>query len=94
MDVYAYGRYPKAAMTYLKKKKIAPQMQSGDEEILKEAAKEITFMGVNYYQSCVCEYNPLDGVTPYGTMNTTGKKELHRKSEFPEFIKIRRIRIL
>ena len=28
MDVYAYGRYPKAAMTYLKKKKIAPQMQS------------------------------------------------------------------
>ena len=45
MDVYAYGRYPKAAMTYLKKKKIAPQMQSGDEEILKEAAKEITFMG-------------------------------------------------
>lgn len=31
-------------------------------------------MGVNYYQSCVCEYNPMDGVTPYGTMNTTGVK--------------------
>ena len=43
-------------------------------EILKKAAGEITFMVVNYYQSCVCEYNPMDGVTPYGTMNTTGVK--------------------
>ena len=87
MDVYAYGRYPKAAMTYLKKKKIAPQMQSGDEEILKEAAKEITFMGVNYYQSCVCEYNPLDGVTPYGTMNTTGKKGTAQEIGIPGIYK-------
>ena len=43
-----------------------------DQKILKAAAAEIDFMGVNYYQSCVCEYNPMDGVTPYGTMNTTG----------------------
>ena len=74
-------------MTYLKKKKIAPQMQSGDEEILKEAAKEITFMGVNYYQSCVCEYNPLDGVTPYGTMNTTGKKRTAQEIGIPGIYK-------
>mgnify|MGYP001301211515 FL=1 len=31
-------------------------------------------MGVNYYQTSVCEYNPIDGVTPYGTFNTTGVK--------------------
>lgn len=74
MDVYAYGRYPKAAMAYLKSKGLAPKIQEGDLEILKKAAAEITFMGVNYYQSCVCEYNPVDGVTPYGTMNTTGVK--------------------
>lgn len=74
MDVYAYGRYPVAAMHYLKKKGIAPELQSGDEEILKKAASEITFMGVNYYQSCVSEYNTMDGATPYGTMNTTGQK--------------------
>ena len=47
-----------------------------DQKILKAAAAEIDFMGVNYYQSCVCEYNPMDGVTPYGTMNTTGVKGL------------------
>lgn len=74
MDVYAYGRYPKAAFTYLKKKGYAPKFAEGDEEILKSAASQITFMGVNYYQSCVCEYNPMDGATPYGTMNTTGVK--------------------
>lgn len=74
MDVYAYGRYPIAAMHYLKKKGVAPELQDGDEEILKKAAAEITFMGVNYYQSCVSEYNTMDGATPYGTMNTTGQK--------------------
>ena len=56
------------------KKGIAPDMADGDEEILRQAASQITFMGVNYYQSCVCEYNPMDGATPYGTMNTTGVK--------------------
>lgn len=74
MDIYAYGRYPKAVMAYLKKKGYAPEILDEDMEILKKAAGEITFMGVNYYQSCVCEYNPMDGVTPYGTMNTTGVK--------------------
>lgn len=74
LDVYAYGEYPIAAMKYLEKKGVAPVVSQEDKEILKKAAKEINFMGVNYYQSCVCEYNPLDGVTPYGTMNTTGKK--------------------
>ena len=72
MDIYAYGRYPAAAMAYLKKKGYAPEIQDGDMEILKKAAAQITFMGVNYYQSCVCEYNPMDGVTPSGTMNTSG----------------------
>lgn len=70
----AYGRYPKAAMNYLRKKGFAPVVTKDDQKILKAAAAEIDFMGVNYYQSCVCEYNPMDGVTPYGTMNTTGVK--------------------
>ena len=56
------------------KKGYAPEILDEDMEILKKGAGEITFMGVNYYQSCVCEYNPMDGVTPYGTMNTTGVK--------------------
>ena len=36
MDVYAYGRYPKAAMTHLKKKGYAPEIADGDMDILKK----------------------------------------------------------
>ena len=93
MDVYSYGRYPKAAMNYLRKKGFAPVVTKDDQKILKAAAAEIDFMGVNYYQSCVCEYNPMDGVTPYGTMNTTGVKVLRRYLESLEFIKIQAIHI-
>lgn len=74
MDMYAYGRYPKATYTYLQNRGTAPQMATEDAQILKEAALKVDFMGVNYYQTSVCEYNPIDGVTPYGTFNTTGVK--------------------
>lgn len=87
MDVYALGRYPRTAMAYLEKKGIAPQMQEGDQELLKRAAAETTFMGVNYYQSCVCEYNPIDGATPYGLMNTTGIKGSAQETGIPGLFK-------
>lgn len=74
MDVYAYGRYPKSTYTYLEKKGVAPVVTEEDTALLEAAAKEIDFMGVNYYQTSVAEYNPEDGVGPYGEMNTTGKK--------------------
>ena len=74
MDVYAYGRYPRAARAYQVSKGIAPVMEEGDEEILKAAAAKVDFMGVNYYQTSSVEYNPVDGVDGMGKMNTTGKK--------------------
>ncbi len=74
LDVYAYGRYPKNAYNYLVKQGVAPIVTETEQAILKEAARLIDFMGVNYYQSTVVEYNPMDGVTPFGEMNTTGKK--------------------
>ena len=74
MDMYAYGRYPKSTFIYLRNRDMEPKFEFGDEEILKEAASKVDFMGVNYYQTSVCEYNPIDGVTPYGTFNTTGVK--------------------
>lgn len=74
MDVYGYGRYPRAAIAQLKEEGVALIMEEGDEEILKEAASMVDFMGVNYYQTCVAEYNPIDGVGMTNTMNTTGKK--------------------
>lgn len=74
MDVYGYGRYPRAALAQLRSEGVAPVFEEGDEGILKEAAQLVDFMGVNYYQTCVAEYNPIDGVGMTNTMNTTGKK--------------------
>lgn len=74
MDVYAYGRYPRSAVKFLESNGWAPEILPGDEDIMKEAASKIDFMGVNYYQTCVVEYNPLDGVGTSHEMNTTGKK--------------------
>jgi 6-phospho-beta-glucosidase len=74
MDVYAYGRYPRAARAYQESRGIAPHLEDGDEAILKEAAAKVDFMGVNYYQTTSVEYNPIDGVDGMGKMNTTGEK--------------------
>lgn len=74
MDVYAYGHYPTVGLHYLRKKGIAPEFAENDENIMLAAAKEVDFMGVNYYRSTVCEHNPLDGAQPYVGMNTTGEK--------------------
>jgi len=72
MDVYAYGRYPKAAFKYLEGQGVAPVFKEGDAELMKAAA-QVDFMGVNYYQTAVIEYNPIDGVG-MSEMNTIGKK--------------------
>lgn len=74
MDVYAYGRYPRAAMKYLESKNIAPKIQAGDFELLKSASEKVDFMGVNYYRSDVVEHNPEDGVDNSGIVNVSGKK--------------------
>jgi 6-phospho-beta-glucosidase len=73
MDVYAYGRYPKAALKYLEEQGALPKFEEGDAELIKAAAAQIGFMGVNYYQTMVAEFNPIDGVGIAGP-NTTGKK--------------------
>ncbi|MCR4944679.1 MAG: glycoside hydrolase family 1 protein [Clostridium sp.] len=85
MDVYAYGRYPRAAFRYLESQEVAPTMEAGDEELLKNGAK-VDFMGVNYYQSAVVEYNPIDGVG-MAEMNTTGKKGTSQVSGKPGIYK-------
>lgn len=87
MDVYAYGRYPRNAYDYLEKKGVAPKVTKEDQELFKKSANLIDFMGVNYYQTSVCEYNPMDGVTPYGEMNTTGKKGTNQVTGVPGLYK-------
>ncbi|WP_449621128.1 glycoside hydrolase family 1 protein [Robertmurraya sp. Marseille-Q9965] len=72
MDVYAWGEYPKVAWNYLVEKGLAPKLEAGDLDLLKEGKPD--FMGLNYYQTGAVEHNPLDGVTESGHFNTTGKK--------------------
>lgn len=87
MDVYAYGRYPKAALAYLSKQQIKVPIQENDEEILKKASHLIDFMGVNYYQSNVAEFNPLDGIKTENKMNNTGKKGTSKVQGVPGLYK-------
>ncbi|WP_416327745.1 glycoside hydrolase family 1 protein [[Eubacterium] hominis] len=87
MDVYAYGRYPKAAMRYLTSQGIHIQMEADDEKIMKEAAGFIDFMGVNYYQTAAIQYNPIDGVGISLEVNTTGKKGTSKEEGIPGLYK-------
>ena len=87
MDVYGYGRYPKASFNYLKSLGMEPQLLEGDSEIMKEAASKVDFMGVNYYQTNVVEHNPIDGVGLVTEMNTTGQKGTAKSSGIPGLFK-------
>lgn len=87
MDVYAYGRYPKAAIRYLESNGIHIQMEAEDQKIMKQAAALIDFMGVNYYQTAAIEYNPIDGVGMSTEVNTTGKKGTAKEEGIPGLYK-------
>ncbi|WP_409293049.1 glycoside hydrolase family 1 protein [Peribacillus sp. SCS-37] len=85
MDIYAWGRYPQAAWSYLEMNGLAPEIQEGDFELLKEGKPD--FMGLNYYQSTTFEKNPLQGGVGAGEMNTTGKKGTSSDSGIPGVFK-------
>jgi len=74
MDVYAYGRYPKAAFKHLEDNGLAPVVEEGDLDLFKKAAQIVDFMGINYYQTAMVEFADKNWVSGEGTMNTTGKK--------------------
>lgn len=74
MDVYAYGRYPRAALSYLESLNVKIEMEPWDEDILKRSALLVDFMGVNYYQTTTVAYNPPQGVNNLNGENNSGKK--------------------
>jgi len=85
MDVYAWGTYPIAAWNYLEKEGLAPQVEEGDFELLKEGRPD--FMGVNYYQTTTYEQNHLDGITAEGHFNNTGEKGTMEDTGIPGLYK-------
>ncbi|GGP09801.1 glycoside hydrolase family 1 protein [Oceanobacillus neutriphilus] len=85
MDVYTWGTYPQAAWNYLERKGIAPEVEEGDLELLKEGKPD--FMGVNYYQTTTFEKNPLHGGTSEGHFNTSGEKGTSEDTGIPGLYK-------
>lgn len=85
MDVYTWGTYPHAAWNYLERKGLAPKMEEGDLELLKEGKPD--FMGVNYYQTTTYEKNPLNGGTSEGHFNTSGEKGTSEDTGIPGLYK-------
>lgn len=84
LDVYLKGRYQKAASIYLEEQGLAPVMEPGDEDILREGISD--FLGINYYCSeCAKAVSPGAGRQWVG-LNLTGKKgEMSHFEIQPEF---------
>ena len=74
LDVYCYGDYTKAGEHYYRTQGFMPEVTAEDRALFKAAAKELDFLGFNYYHSNVSEANPLDGATQFGHLNTSGEK--------------------
>ena len=87
LDVYGFGRYPKNAMKMLQDLGVAPDIEEGDEAIMKEAAGYVDFMGFNNYSTSVIEYNPIDGVGMGTSINNTGKKGTTKATGIPGLFK-------
>jgi len=87
LDIYGYGRYPKSAMKYLRSIDCAPDITEDEMRDIRQAASLIDFMGVNYYQTAVAEYNDIHGVGANHEVNTTGEKGTAKISGVPGLYK-------
>jgi len=71
LDTYCFGRYPRAALTWLAARGEAPDILPGDDAVLQAGRPD--FIGVNYYQTLTYTDNPPNGVG-LQRINTTGRK--------------------
>ncbi|PKU24683.1 glycoside hydrolase family 1 protein [Telmatospirillum siberiense] len=86
LDTYCLGRYPGAALAYLRKTGEAPEILPGDRDLLAQGRPD--FIGINYYQTLTYADNPPDGETMRG-INTTGEKGTTPASGVPGLYKTR-----
>ena len=84
LDAYCFGRYPQAALAYLRETGEAPEILPGDLELLREGTPD--YIGVNYYYTLTFTDNPLGGQTMQ-RINTTGKKGTTPSSGIPGLYK-------
>ena len=74
-------------MKYLKSIDCAPDITADEMQDIRQAASLIDFMGVNYYQTAVAEYNDIYGVGANHEVNTTGEKGTAKISGVPGLYK-------
>lgn len=84
LDAYCLGRYPPAALAYLRQSGEAPEILPADADLLRQGRPD--FIGVNYYQSLTYTDNPLGGQT-LQRINTTGQKGSTPSSGIPGLYK-------
>lgn len=72
LDIYFKGIYNKAAETYLEMRGLAPVIESGDMELIKEGTSD--FLALNYYASEAAKHCPYDKEECWSGYNITGKK--------------------
>jgi 6-phospho-beta-glucosidase len=72
LDIYFKGMYNKAAFTYLKNNQLAPIIEDGDMELIKEGYSD--FIAINYYASeCAKACSPEEN-RRWSGVNWSGKK--------------------
>ena len=64
LDMYYNGRYSGLYMDYLEQKQLVPQMEAGDEEVIKK--NPMDFIAVNYYRTLCARYLPADAIHAKG----------------------------
>ena len=82
-DAYLRGCYPVIPLKELQKNKVAPEILSGDMELLKKAKPD--FLGINYYQTLT--YTTNHESIEVGDFNTTGIKGTMKSSGRPNWYK-------
>jgi 6-phospho-beta-glucosidase len=86
LDSYYKGEYPSEAVVYYKKMGIMPEVTETDKKVMKASSKLCDFIGINYYQTAMVGFNPIDGVG-FGGMNTSGKKGTQSENGVPGLFK-------
>lgn len=72
LDIYFKGYYTKSAMIYLEKHGLAPKIETGDMELIKEGYSD--FLALNYYASECAKACSEDKEIRYSGVNLSGKK--------------------
>ncbi|WP_440896858.1 glycoside hydrolase family 1 protein [Amphibacillus sp. Q70] len=90
LDIYFQGKYPVGAMNYLKENNMAPVIEDGDMELIKEGYSD--FLGLNYYASKCVKFPEKDNnYYREARSNLTGKKggmgAYEMMPDFYEYIK-------